>query len=88
MIQLVYGSMSISRSQIYKWYKRFAEGRQSLEDERRSGRHLTGLTKENVAKASEINKHGKTKSLRELAKELDVSVGTCYNIVTITKVCI
>lgn len=87
MIQLVYGSTSISRSQVYKWYKLFAEGRQSLEDEPRSGRPLTGVTKENIAKATEINKHGKTKSLRELAEELDVSVGTCYNIVKITKVC-
>ena len=48
MIRKAYGQDALSSSQIYKWYKDFKEGRESVEDEQRSGRPSTSRTHENV----------------------------------------
>ena len=44
----VYGEHALSRSQVFKWNKAFSEGRESTEDEPRSGRLSTSKTEDTV----------------------------------------
>jgi len=40
-LKQAYGEHVLSRSQVFKWYKALSEGRESIKDEPRSGRHST-----------------------------------------------
>ena len=46
----VYGDNAVKKTAVYKWVKRFSEGRESVIDEERSGRPATRRTEENIAK--------------------------------------
>jgi len=41
MLVQVYGDSAMKNSAVYKWLKRFSEGRESVTDEERSGRPAT-----------------------------------------------
>ena len=47
-LKQAYGDHALSRSQVFKWYKTFSEGRESIKNERRSGRPSTSKTDNNV----------------------------------------
>ena len=44
------GEHAFSRSQMFKWYKAFSEGRESIKDEPRTGRSSTSKKDNNVEK--------------------------------------
>jgi len=41
---------AMKKTAVYKWVKRFSEGRESVTDEERSGRPATSRIEENIAK--------------------------------------
>ena len=47
-LKQAYGEHALSRSQVFKWYKAFLEGHESIEDEPHSGRPSTSKTDNNV----------------------------------------
>ncbi len=49
MIQTAYGDNTLSRTTVHMWFKWFKEGRDSIEDNKRSGRLSTRHTEENIA---------------------------------------
>jgi hypothetical protein len=55
MLKEAFGDNALSLTQTYEWFKRFKNGRMSLDDDERSGRTSTGTTTENVAKVREVN---------------------------------
>ena len=55
------------KTAVYKWLQRFETGRESLEDDRRSGRPATPLTHENVRRVECI-------SLKSTSKNLTLTV--------------
>ncbi|GFX75191.1 uncharacterized protein TNCV_3171181 [Trichonephila clavipes] len=46
--QQAYGDSVLTRAQVFQWFKAFSEGRESIEDEPRSGRPSVSKTAENV----------------------------------------
>jgi len=54
MLVQVYGDNTMKKTSVYKWVKRFYEGRESVTDQERSGRPATSRTKENIAKVRQI----------------------------------
>jgi hypothetical protein len=52
LLQKAYGSDSLSRSTIFEWFKQFREGRDSLEDDVRSGRLLPEETSKQPRKCA------------------------------------
>ena len=50
MLVQVYGDNVMKKTAVYKWVKRFSEGRESVTDEERSGWPATSRTEENIAK--------------------------------------
>ena len=47
-LKQAYGEHALLRSQVFKWFKAFSEGCESIEDEPRSGRPSTSKTDNNV----------------------------------------
>jgi len=48
MLVQVHGDSAMKKTAVYKWAKRFAEGRESVTDEERSGRPETSRTEKNT----------------------------------------
>ena len=49
-LKQAYGEHALLRSQVFKWYKAFSEGRESIKDEPCSGRPSNSKTDNNVEK--------------------------------------
>ena len=54
MLRKAYGDPALSRTTVYEWFKRFKEGRESLDDDERSGRPASSRTDESVEKIREL----------------------------------
>ena len=54
MLVQVYGDNAMKKTAVYKWVKRFCEGRESVTDEERSGRPATNRSEENNEKLVKI----------------------------------
>jgi len=48
-LRTAYGDAVLSSSQVFRWHKVFKDGRESVEDEQRTGRPSTSRTENNVA---------------------------------------
>ena len=51
MLKKTYGESAMSKTKVYKWYKRFQDGREDVEDDECPGHHTTTTTDENVIEA-------------------------------------
>jgi len=54
MLLQVYMDNAMKKTAVYKWVKRFSEGRESVTYEDRSGQPATSRTEENIAKIRQI----------------------------------
>ncbi|KYN36148.1 hypothetical protein ALC56_09500, partial [Trachymyrmex septentrionalis] len=48
------GEATLDRSNVYRWYKMFSEGREDVNDEERAGRPSTSTTDENIDEVKKI----------------------------------
>jgi histone-lysine N-methyltransferase SETMAR len=53
MLVEAFGDNAMSQSKTFLWYKRFKDGRTSVDDDERSGRPSTSTTPKNIAKVLE-----------------------------------
>ena len=81
MLSVAYGEDVLSKKNIYKWYKLFQAGREDVHDERRSGRPSTSTTNENVEAVKKLVLENRRVTIKEVAKEVGISVGSCHAIV-------
>jgi histone-lysine N-methyltransferase SETMAR len=77
-----YGDACIDESRVYEWVDAFKNGRTSIRDYKRSGRPSTAITDEKVGRSDAIISENGSISLKVLARELDVSIGSAHSIVT------
>jgi len=82
MIKTAFGDDSLSRSVIFEWFKRFKDGRQSTKDDPRSGRPSTSRNDDVVANIYEKVRNDHRLTVRELANEAGISIGSCHEILT------
>ena len=54
MLKLFYGDAVVTMKTVYRWFERFRNGCESVEDEERSGRPSTSKPQENVETVSEM----------------------------------
>ncbi|KAJ4440585.1 hypothetical protein ANN_08730 [Periplaneta americana] len=76
MLVQVYGREAVSRKCVYEWFKRFREGKETIEDEPRSGRPSTSRTPEMIEKVRQMLAQDRRLTLRLIAEELDISKDT------------
>ena len=72
MIKKSFGDESMSEVQIKLWYRRFKDGRESVESDRRSGRPSTSRTPENVESVRAAINENRRLTVREL-EDLGIS---------------
>ena len=60
----------------------FQEGRENVEDEPRPGRPSTSTTDENVEAVKEIVLKNRRITIREVAEDVGISVGSCHGILS------
>ena len=80
MLTKAYSESSMSRTRVYVWYKRFQEGREDVEDDERPGRPSTSTTDENVEKVKEMVINERRITIREVADDVGISIGSCHEI--------
>ncbi|KAJ8942412.1 hypothetical protein NQ318_014459 [Aromia moschata] len=68
MLKEVYGNDGLSRAQVFEWFKRFKEGRETTEDDPRPGRSATSETDENIEKSGKSIREDRRLGIRRLAK--------------------
>lgn len=81
MLQRTPSNCSVKRALVFKWYKRFADGRDSLEDDEGRGRK-TKISSDVVASVREALDGDRRLTVRTLSAMIGVSVGTIYTILT------
>ena len=80
MLTIAYGESTLNKKNVYKWYKLFQEGRENVEDEPRPGRPSTSTTDKNVGAVKEIVLKNRRITIREVAEDVGISVGSCHDI--------
>jgi histone-lysine N-methyltransferase SETMAR len=73
---------SMGRTQTYDLYKRFKDGRISIDDDPRSGRPSTSTDDQHVAQVLSVIRSNRCLTVREVAEECDISLGSCNSILT------
>jgi len=82
MLVQVYRDNAIKKTAVYKWVKRFSEGRESVTDEERSRRPATSRTEENIAKVRQILHENRRLTVRSIAEQVNFDRETVRKIVT------
>jgi transposase len=81
-LKQAFGNESIGRTHTRDWYKRFKDGRISIEDVPRSGRPSASTDDQHVARVRSVIRSSRCLTLCEVAEECDISLGSCHNNVT------
>jgi len=72
MLVQVYGGNAMKKTAVYKWAKRFSEGRESVTDEERPGRPAASRTEENIATIRQIVRENRRLTIRSIAEQVDI----------------
>ncbi|KAJ8940841.1 hypothetical protein NQ318_005287 [Aromia moschata] len=68
MLKEVYGNECLSRTQVFEWFKRFKEGRETTEDDPRPGRPSSSKTDENIEEIGKLIREDRRLSIRGLTE--------------------
>ncbi|XP_018375705.1 PREDICTED: putative uncharacterized protein FLJ37770 isoform X2 [Trachymyrmex cornetzi] len=79
-MQQVYGSQCLGRTVVFEWHKRFLEGRETLEDDKKSGRPILVRTPEMIEKVRDFVANDRNASLRMMEEALNISRETIRTI--------
>ena len=82
MLVQVYRDNAVKVTAVYRWGKRFAEGRGSVSGEERSGRSATSRTEENIAKNRQIVRENRRLTVRSIAEHVNIDRETVRKILT------
>ncbi|GFV08302.1 protein GVQW3 [Trichonephila clavipes] len=77
-LQQSYGVSVLSRTQVFRWFKAFSEGRESIEDEPRSGRPSVS----NVVRVRDLVRSDRRLTVRMIGEELNLNHTTVHQILT------
>jgi len=82
MLVQVYGDNAMKKTAVYKWVKRFSEGRESVTGEETSGRPATSRTEENIAKLRQILREIRRLTVRSIAEQVNIDRETVRKTLT------
>ncbi|KAG5345813.1 SETMR methyltransferase, partial [Acromyrmex heyeri] len=72
-MQQVYGSQRLGPTAVFEWHKRFLEGRETLEDDKKSGRPILVQTPEMIEKVRDFVANDRNASLKMMEEALNIS---------------
>ena len=68
LVQTAYGNEALNRSNVFKWYSRFRDGRELVEDDERSGRPKSIRTEVNIAAVADLVKNDRRIASKMIAE--------------------
>ena len=80
MLKVAHGECTVSQKSVYKWCKFFTEGQEEVNDDARPGRPSTSTTNENTETVKKIVMENRRITIREIAEDVGISVGSCHAI--------
>ncbi|GFW59069.1 protein GVQW3 [Trichonephila clavipes] len=81
-LQQAYGDSVLSRVKVFRWFKAFSEGRESIEDESRSGMPSVSKNAENVVRVRDLVRSDRRLTVRTIGEELNLNHTTIHQILT------
>ncbi|UYV80650.1 hypothetical protein LAZ67_19001235 [Cordylochernes scorpioides] len=80
MLTVAYREATLDRSNVYRWYKMFSEGREDVNDEERARRPSTSTTDEKINEVEKMILANRRITVREVVEDLNISIGSCHSI--------
>ena len=80
MLTKSYGESAMSKTRVYEWCNRFQDGREDVEDDARPRHPSTSTTDEYVEKVKEMVMNDRRITIRQVADDVGISIGSCYEI--------
>jgi len=71
---------TMSRTQCYEWFKRFKESRMSVGEDPKPGRPSTSTNDDHVERDRVVISRNRHLTVREVADEVDISIGSYHQI--------
>ena len=72
----------MSRTQCYEWFKHFEKGIMSVGEDPRPGRPSTSTDDDHVERVRAVIRGNHRLTVREVANEVGISMGSCHQILT------
>ena len=69
-LKRVYGDHAVTLKSVYEWFRRFREGRETVEDANRTGRPTTTPTPENVDNVKNLFAGDRRLTVRMIVEEV------------------
>jgi len=82
MLVQVYGDNAKKKTAVYKWVKRFSEGRERVTEEESSGRPAKSRSEENIAKFRHIMRENRRLTITSIAEQVNIDRGAVRKILT------
>ncbi|GFS99244.1 protein GVQW3 [Trichonephila clavipes] len=80
MMKTAFGDEAMSRARVFEWFRPFKEGLQSVNSGPRSGRPSTSRNEDKIAQVKVVVLSDRQLTVREIAQEWHISVGSCDEI--------
>ncbi|GFV37410.1 protein GVQW3 [Trichonephila clavipes] len=80
MMKTAFGDEAMSLARVFEWFRPFKEGRQSVNSDPRSGRPSTSRNEDKIAQVKAVVRSDRRLTVREIAQECHISVGSCDEI--------
>jgi hypothetical protein len=72
LVQKAYGNEAVNRSKVVRWYSRFRDGRELVEDDEKGGRPKSTRTEVNIAAVADSVKNDLRIASRMIAESLNI----------------
>jgi histone-lysine N-methyltransferase SETMAR len=72
LVQRAYGNEAVNRSNVFRWYSGFRDGRELIERDERGGRPKSTRTEVNIAAVADLVKNDRRIASRMIAKSLNI----------------
>jgi hypothetical protein len=72
LVQKAYGNETLNRPNVFRWYSRFQDGRELVEDDERGGRPKSTRTEVNIAALADFVKNDRRITTRMIAESLNI----------------
>ncbi|GFS93126.1 protein GVQW3 [Trichonephila clavipes] len=80
MMKTAFGDEAMSRAWIFEWFGLFKAGRQSVNSDPHSGHPSTSRNEDKIAQVKAVVRSDRCLTVREIAQECHISVGSCDEI--------
>jgi hypothetical protein len=72
LVQRAYGNEGLNQSNVFRWYSRYRDGKELVEDNERDGRPKSTRTEVNIAAVADLVKNDRRIASRMIAESLNI----------------